>query len=64
MGLSLNCCSTGWKGICIGSRYLTKTEQNYSAVDGELLAVVFALEKTKLWTLGDTNLNIFTDPNN
>ena len=61
MGLAINCCNTGWRIVCIGSRFLTKTEANYSAVKGELLGVVWALEKTKLWTLGDKQLTLFTD---
>ena len=45
-GLVVNCCNTGWRIICIGSRFLTKTEQNYSAVAGEPLGVTWAIEKT------------------
>ena len=60
-GMALNCCTTGWKVVCIGSRFLTKSEGNYAAIEGELLGVLFALEKTRLWTVGDKQLYIFTD---
>ena len=60
-GLVLNCCSTGWKCVSIGSRFLSKAEENYAAIEGEMMGIVYALEKTKMWTLGDENLNIFTD---
>ena len=28
MGLALNCCNTGWRIVCIGSRFLSKAEAN------------------------------------
>ena len=60
-GISMECCRTGWKVISMGSRFLSKAEKNYSAVEGELLGLTWALERTKFWTLGNKELFIFTD---
>ena len=52
------CCPEGWKVVSLGSRFCTKAEEKYSPVEGELMAVVYALEKARLWTLGNPNLTI------
>ena len=61
MGIQIDCCPEGWAVICMGSRFLTQAEKNYSAVEGDLLGITWALEKTKFWTMGNEDLNIFTD---
>ena len=43
------------------SRYLTEAESRYAAVEGEALAVVHGLEKTRHFTLGCTDLVIAVD---
>ena len=38
------CCRSGWKIILAGSRFLQKSKLNYWPVEGEALAVKWALE--------------------
>lgn len=46
------CCESGWALISVGSRFCTAAEQNYHPIEGELLAVTWALNKTGYYTLG------------
>ena len=55
------CCPNGWKLALCGSRFLTPTEQRYAAVEGEALAIVWALQKARLFLLGCPNLEVITD---
>merc|ERR1712082_16725 len=55
------CCKTGWAMIICGSRYCTPAETRYHPIEGELLAVVWALEKTKQYTLGCERLLVLVD---
>ena len=55
------CCPAGWKVCGVGSRFTSPAESRYSPSEGEALAVVNALEKTKYFTLGCNNLTIGTD---
>ena len=55
------CCASGWKVCGIGSRFTSPAESRYSPSEGEALAVVNALEKTKYFTLGCNNLTVGTD---
>ena len=55
------CCDNGWHITLAGSRFLHKAERNYWPVEGEALAVAWALEDTKFFTLGCSNLHIQTD---
>ena len=55
------CCSSGWRLAMCGSRFCTGAESRYAPVEGELAAVAWALEKTKLFTLGARELYIVTD---
>ena len=56
-----SCCPSGWKVCGVGSRFTSAAESRYSPSEGEALAVVNALEKTKYFTLGCNNLTIGTD---
>ena len=38
------CCVDGWNPIYIGSRFCSGAESRYSAVEGELLGLLWALE--------------------
>ena len=58
---SPTCCASGWKVCGVGSRFTSPAESRYSPSEGEALAVVNALEKTKYFTLGCNNLRIGTD---
>ena len=55
------CCKNGWQVTLFASRYLTEAESRYAPVEGELLAVVFGLEKCKHFVLGCTDLIIAVD---
>ena len=44
-----------------GSRFCPPAEYRYSHVEGELLAVTWALKKTRIFTLGAAHLYIITD---
>ena len=59
--VTTNCCKNGWRITLAGSRFLNKAERNYWPVEGEALAVVWALEDSKFFTLGCNDLHIQTD---
>jgi hypothetical protein len=44
-----------------GSRFLTPAEKNYAPVEGEALAVAWALGQTKFFTMGCNDLLIIVD---
>ena len=56
-----NCCHGGSKVIMVGSRFTTTSESNYAHKEGECLAVVDSLHRTRYYTLGCENLVICTD---
>ena len=56
-----NCCPSGWKIVMAGSRFLQSAEERYAPVEGEALAVAWALEQTRFFTLGCDDLIIVTD---
>ena len=60
-GGSFGCCPDGWRINLAGSRFLNSAEQNYAPVEGEALAVVWALQQTKYFTMGCDNLVVITD---
>ncbi|KAG0722530.1 Retrovirus-related Pol polyprotein from transposon gypsy [Chionoecetes opilio] len=55
------CCPGGWKLVLCGSRHLTAAERNYSALEGEALAIAWCLKKARLFLLGCKNLTLVTD---
>jgi hypothetical protein len=55
------CCEHGWRVTLAGSRALTSAEANYWPTEGEALAVCWALEDSKFFTLGCNDLAIQTD---
>ena len=56
-----NCCSNGWKITLCGSRFLKKAEERYAAIEREALAVAWALEQTRYFTLGCDDLVVVVD---
>ncbi len=46
------CCPDGWKLCLVGSRFTTPAESRYSPVEGEALAVVYALHQMRYYILG------------
>lgn len=56
-----DCCDQGWRITLAGSRFLRSSEQRYAPIEGEALAIAWALEDTKFFTLGCDELVITTD---
>jgi len=56
-----NCCRGGWQLIFAGSRFTTDAESRYAPIEGEALAVTYGLEKSRMFTLGCSDLLIATD---
>ena len=50
------CCKEGWKLIYAGSRFTKPAESRYSPTEGEALALKWALQHSRLFTLGCPNL--------
>ena len=59
--ISPYCCNGGWQLVLAGSRFTSDAESRYAPVEGEALAVAWALESTKHYTLGNPKLMIATD---
>ena len=55
------CCPNGWKLAYCGSRFLHASEQNYPPIDGEALAVSWALKKARLFLLGNQGFKVYSD---
>ena len=55
------CCIGGCKVTVCHSQFLSKSEANYWPTEGEALAVAWALEDTKFFTIGCKDLHIITD---
>ena len=56
-----NCGEGHWKLVYVGSRFLKEAETRYAPIEGEALAVAYALEKCKMFVLGCPDLIIATD---
>ena len=55
------CCKEGWKLCLVGSRFTHAAETRYSPVEGECLAVVYALHQTRYYIQGCSDLTVATD---
>ncbi|RDH89254.1 MAG: hypothetical protein DIZ77_16200 [endosymbiont of Seepiophila jonesi] len=55
------CCNTGWKLTFASNRYTHNAEENYAPVEGEALAVAWALDKARHFVLGCNDLIVATD---
>ena len=55
------CCPGGWGLVLAGSRFCSGAESRYAPVEGEGQAIVWALNNTKHYTLGNKELYIATD---
>ena len=51
----------GWKVTLAGPRFTKPAESRYAPVEGEALAIQWALDQTKFFTLGCRNLLVVTD---
>ena len=47
--------------IQCGSRYLSETESRYAAVEIELLAIVWAVQKCRIYLIGNSNFTLVVD---
>ena len=55
------CCRDGWRVTLVGSRFTHAAESRYAPVEGEALAVADALDKTRHFVLGCSDLVIAVD---
>ena len=55
------CCKEGWKLCLVGSRFTHDAETRYSPIEGECLAVVYALHQTRYYIQGCSDLTVATD---
>ena len=55
------CCRDGWRVTLVGSRFTHAAESRYAPVEGEALAVADALDKTRHFVLGCSDLVIVVD---
>ena len=62
-GTTPGCCKNGWRITLAGSRFLKPAESRYSPIEGEALAIAWALEQTKFFTFGCDKLTVTTDHN-
>ena len=50
-----------WKLVLTGSKFNNNSKSRYAPVEGEALVMVFELESTKMFTLGNPNLMVGTN---
>ena len=55
------CCKSGWVIVTCRSRFCTPAESRYHPIEGELLGMVWAFEKTRMYTLGCDRLLVLVD---
>ena len=58
--LDPDCCETGWQIVWAGSKSSNKAERNYVAIEGECLAIAYALEKCRYYFQGK-KITVITD---
>ena len=56
-----NCCVDGWRLTFTGSRFTHLAESRYAPIEGEALAIAYALDKARYFVLGCDNLIVATD---
>ena len=59
----LSCCKQGWRLAFCHSRHLDQNEQEYAPIEGEALAVCWALKKARLFLLGCPHFEVIIDHN-
>ena len=55
------CCKDGWKLCLVGSRFTKTAESRYAPIEGEALAVAYALHQTRYYVMGCEDLLVATD---
>ena len=61
LNVAPDCCSGGWRITLAGSRFNSDAESRYAPIQGEALAIAWALEQSKLFTQGCESLIVATD---
>ena len=59
-GELLSCCQNGWKLVLCKSRHLEEAEKKYMPIEGEALAIDWALKTGRLYLLG-CEFEVLTD---
>ena len=59
--MSPTCCLDGWHICLVGSRFTTPAESRYAPIEGEALAVAYALHQARYYISGCPNLIVATD---
>ena len=54
-------CMYGWQLVMAGSRFTKPSEGRYAPVEGEALAVTYALHKCRYYVMGCQDLVVATD---
>ena len=55
------CCENGWRLAFCNSHSLTTEESNYAPIEGEGLAITWALKKSRMFLLGNPKFMFFVD---
>ena len=55
------CCATGWQTIHVASKFNSPTVAGYHPIEGEAYAAAWALQKCKLFVLGNPRLTLAVD---
>ena len=55
------CCNDGWRITLAGSRFNNGAESRYAPIEGEALAIAWALEQTRYFTQGCDRLVVATN---
>ena len=55
------CCPIGWQITLVGSRFTHSAETRYAPIEGEALAVAYALDSSKYFALGCQDLTVAVD---
>ena len=56
-----NCCADGWRLTFAGSHFTHPAESRYVPIEGEALAITYALDKATYFVLGCDNLIVAMD---
>lgn len=59
--INVHCCKSGWKMVSCVFIFLQPSENFHVAIEGEMLAITWALKKCKMFLLGCPKFYIFKD---
>ena len=55
------CCKTGWQTVHVASKFNSPAVSNYHPIEGEAYAAAWALEKCRMFVLGNPHLTLAVD---